>query len=704
MMISTGLTGENGMKVEINWDNVEEEVIDTTQLPYFMRPPGIMGSRDKRTHRSEDKPFIAWDGEGITYAGSAQQAYVLLAASTGDYILAPEGQKLETLDCLELLFRVEDANPGAIHIGFGFGYDMNQIISSFSRNEIFRLSNQIRRGRMYRWRKKYGFKVHPGKMLQITRGWKGDNDYSCITIYDTYGFFNQPFIEVVRSYFPDRLDSIESGKSDRGSFRYNDMERIIRYCLSENELLVDILEKLRTDFHKANIYPSGWHGPGAIASASLRSHKIKEYMGQSPKEIRDIARYAYQSGRFEALGVGYHSSTVYEYDINSAYPSFISQLPQLSDGYWENVKEWEPGTFSVWKCHYRDKRLGRDDRYRDYRLNPLFHRDERGSISFPPATDGWYWEPEAALLTSIDYPAESDILEGWIWRDSSDGRIQPFKFVEDRYYERQELKRIHDGAERAIKLELNSIYGKFAQRVGWFQEGDRIPAYHQLEWAGFITASTRAKLYNAYRLRPNSIIAVETDAIFSVAPLEGIEIGTGLGQWELNTFDDLLYIQSGFYFAHKGRDAINSTDKIDTVQRFRGFDKSSMTFENVAEWLSSIPAQNVFDVTHQFPGEVNRFVGFRRALSSKRRGYWRSWERETRYMTIGRTGKRIHDTPCPSCRRKCGWMDAIHLLRCHPLRKYGLSTPHKIPWENIDFDENIWGEDKYLSAADGFSR
>jgi hypothetical protein len=120
------------------------------------------------------------------------------------------------------------------------------------------------------------------------------------------------------------------------------------------------------------------------------------------------------------------------------------------------------------------------------------------------------------------------------------------------------MKARGDGAERAIKLELNSIYGKFAQRAGWFQEGDRIPAYHQLEWAGYITSSTRAKLYQAYRLRPGRIIAFETDAVFSVSPIEGLEIGTGLGEWKESVFDDLLYIQSGFYFAHQGSESISS--------------------------------------------------------------------------------------------------------------------------------------------------
>jgi hypothetical protein len=41
-------------------------------------------------------------------------------------------------------------------------------------------------------------------------------------------------------------------------------------------------------------------------------------------------------------------------------------------------------------------------------------------------------------------------------------------------------------------------------------------------------------------------------------------------------------------------------------------------------------------------------------------------------------------------------------MRCHPERKYGESSPHKIPWETIDFTDNVWGEDDIISSTDGF--
>jgi hypothetical protein len=43
---------------------------------------------------------------------------------------------------------------------------------------------------------------------------------------------------------------------------------------------------------------------------------------------------------------------------------------------------------------------------------------------------------------------------------------QPFNlFIEQQYYKRVELKAKGDPLERAIKVVLNSIYGKTAQRV-----------------------------------------------------------------------------------------------------------------------------------------------------------------------------------------------------------------------------------------------
>lgn len=675
---------------ELIFEEWEEEVHQFTGRGRVNEKRDTVGHRDKEANRifQSNRPFIAWDGEGITYPGTKQQSYVLFACSTGDYIRAAEGCNLGTERCLDLLFRVEQQHPTAYHVGFGFGYDVNQILSSFSRSQIYGLSQAVKRGRSYRWNG-YRFRIHPGKLFRVSKG-VGD-EFQCVTIYDTFGFFQRRFIEVVRSYFPDELVRIESGKGNRSRFEYADLPAITKYCLAENDLLVRIMERLRDNFEERGLHLRDWHGPGAVASASLRSHKIKDHLGEIPKEIANASRLAYQGGRFELLRAGYHDGPVWQYDINSAYPSAIVNLPSLREGNWVFRNEFEPGTFGVWHTSYRDRRTDRFDRYSQYRAQPFFYRDSNGRIAYPARVDGWYWTPEVeAALENIDYPCDIDVNGGWVFYPASD--VKPFKYVEEVYYERLEAKKRGDGIERALKLEINSLYGKFAQRSGWFMAGDRIPTYHCLEWAGYITSATRAKLFKVYCANFESIFSFETDAIFSTRPVH-VPCGDRIGEWSVTKFSDILYIQSGFYFAH------NSDGK--TTEHYRGFDKGSISFENVYDWLGRLePARTFDDRQPKLYGTTKRFVGFKRALQSRSQNYWRTWDTNPREISIGKDGKRIHLPGCPLCINRQKWTEGLHGLTSS--LSGGISQPHKIPWSEEHFVENQWGEEKIIDLTDGF--
>src|SRR5579872_6437570 len=71
-----------------------------------------------------ERPFIAWDGEGV-HGNGDYHPYSLFGASTGERI---KYQDLSTLDCLSLIIDVERSNRKAIHVGYSFGYDVNMII------------------------------------------------------------------------------------------------------------------------------------------------------------------------------------------------------------------------------------------------------------------------------------------------------------------------------------------------------------------------------------------------------------------------------------------------------------------------------------------------------------------------------------------------------------------------------------------------
>jgi hypothetical protein len=433
----------------------------------------------------------------------------------------------------------------------------------------------------------------------------------------------------------------------------------------------------------------------------MRVHKIKRHLGRSSPEIEDVSRYAYQGGRFELFRAGYYEGDVWQYDINSAYPSAIASLPSFKEGTWEFTRSFEKGVFGIWNVSYHDGRTGRENPFNHFRARPLFFRNSKGGIGYPARTEGWYWQPEAELCDTATEKESFKIIQGYIWRPKNE--IKPFEWVEDRYNQRLEMKRSGDGGERAIKLELNSLYGKMAQRTGWFQPGDKIPSFHNLSWAGYITSATRSKLYRAYLQQPEAIIAFETDAIFSLFPLT-LPISTRLGDWSEQHYNNILYIQSGFYYLNGDR-----TTKESELSHFRGFDKNeSLSFDRMMDWLESLNPMD-FIQKGKVKGSVTRFVGYKRAL--KQKTPWRTWVTEEKDISFAGHAKRAHfPIECAPCRKGQKFTDNLHFLELGPniytekvdghLNFH--SAPHNIPW--LEKEANFWIEEKEMDSTDGFSK
>src|SRR3546814_11786608 len=85
------------------------------------------------------------------------------------------------------------------------------------------------------------------------------------------------------------------------------------------------------------------------------------------------------------------SSDVCSSDLNSAYPYALSNAPSLGieHGEWRYIERPSKiEEFGVYHIRYRNE--GKP-RLFEYRAMPLFHRDNRGAISFPTNLEGWYW-------------------------------------------------------------------------------------------------------------------------------------------------------------------------------------------------------------------------------------------------------------------------------------------------------------------------
>lgn len=654
---------------EINFQDIADEatvnVVKGLQDEHYSRPLLETGYRPShhhtlsvaaREHLMGAKEFIGWDGEGITYQVGDPQSYVLFGNSKGDRIVSPS---LSTIDCFNILLESRRKYPLAIHVGFALNYDVNMIVKDLNNRELRRLKNDN-----HAWHKGYRIHWYPGKWFTISI----PRQKLSVTVYDVFGFFQASFISACEKFLGKNdplIGQIREGKRARGSFTFDILENfVLPYWERELQLLVRLMESLRKDLISARLLIARWHGPGAIASKVFSVHGIKHVKDNDVLRVVNIAaQYAYAGGRFEQFRCGHYPNSVYEYDLNSAYPYAITQLPNLRKGHWEYTEAYEPNSFGVWHIRFD---ATESLRHLYVEPQPLYCRSRNGHISYPNSVDGWYWSPEASLVP------RHCILGGYVFRENTDER--PFAFVGEMYAQRKRWKEEGNSAERALKLALNSLYGKMAQRIGGHL--GKIPEWHQLEWAGYVTSTTRAMLFNAVSLAPDSIIAVETDAVFSMEPLS-LPVGSDLGQWEETKFDSITYIQSGFYFAEQGGDVIS---------KYRGLDKDPETGQP-----SGLPYRKVLDylrIMGRFGGDLpplvgntTRFVGLGLGLATS--AVWRAWETNNRKVDIGGSGKRTHvRQACPECQQGLSYYGHLHHTGLAPFETE--SQRHSLPWEGKD--------------------
>lgn len=615
----------------------------------------------------DSKPFVVWDGEGITFQEGEPQAYVLFGCYNGVTHERIVSRRLRTLECLAFIHAMGRANPGAWHVSFAFDYDVNMILRDLPRELLQRLR---RTGHCFFHM--YRLEHIPGKWLRVTTGVRHRNKRLrvSVTIEDIFSFFQTSFEKALASYLPPLPEwdaaVVHCGKAMRGRFLWNDMGFVEEYWGVENKAMHALVCRLREMMYAAGMRITRWHGPGVLANYTYRTNGVAVHKADCGKDVYDASRFAYAGGRFELFRLGRHEN-VYGLDINSAYPAAISRLPSLSEGTWDYVaKPRRVVEFGLYHIRLRGAPFTRVP-------SPLFHRDSGGNISFPWVTEGWYWSPEIKALITAGVTVE--IIEAW---EYTGWRTRPFAFVPEMYERRRELKRVGDGAQVALKLALNSLYGKMAQRAGWERRGIA-PTWHQLEWAGWVTSYTRAMLYGVLSRVPwDSLVAVETDGLFTTCRPQdlGIAHGMGLGEWEVTEYDEIVYLQSGVYAKRVG-DSWSS--------KYRGLDAASVSTSDIVSHARNLLANSEWP---PLKGTTTRFVGYRQALfrEEQSRGDYRKhhcvWETEPKAISCGGVGKRVHVSQyCAACKAGASAYEMPHdLTICSRSVREPQSTRHDIPW------------------------
>ena len=634
-----------------------------------------------------EREFIAWDCEGYSpdNLDYVPQEICLFGNSNLEYIT---GEGIPTKDCLKLICETGRMNPTAMHVAFAFGYDVNMICRDIPKFLLLKLFA----GEVIFW-EDYRIEYIPKKWFQVTQMF---GVRTTVRIQDVFSFFGCSFVAALSSWDvcnADELAFIAAGKAQRSTFTLDALdETILPYWSSEIVLLRTLCERLRSVLHSGGFDIQDWYGPGCIANYVFKQRGMKQCMDRElPDEILSASQFAYAGGRFELLRAGLYDGDVYTADINSAYPYAMSLMPNLARGYWhfttsiDEIAETARGYFNSFSgqrcngprmamvdCTYE---LGKGARNHDSQVGwpyPGVHRNKLGQILYPFRNSTWMHLPEFSVIqhlsdTEPNAFAELAIHGAWIFYD--DGSY-PFDWVSELYSQRAAWKRAGNPAQLAAKLAINSLYGKMAQRVGG--KDGKIPTWHQLEYAGHITSHCRAQVWLAGERWQHGVFAFETDGVFSTTPFPGLSTGEGdgLGQWKVEHYTGVLYLQSGVYWL---RDE-NGDWK---PPKARGVPRAQLRIEEAMTCLDTgLPLQV----------ESYTFAGFNVA-SKQRNKKWRTWVTEPKEFSFGGTGKRNHlPVFCKNCPTQLNmhvdqFAPGLHNLTARfPTREQMRSSPHKLPW------------------------
>ncbi|MHB1357052.1 MAG: DNA polymerase [Anaerolineae bacterium] len=523
--------------------------------------------------------FIGVDGEGWTDAAGRHHYITFTVGGSTLYTGKPLTMRevFAFLDSQELI-------KNRYFVSFFFDYDVTMILRALPPDKAKALFTS---GYKYVWHDGFGIRYIPKKRLTIKR-WTADNKGKAVTVHDLQGFFQCSFVNALDMYQVGTAverKRIAGMKELRSSFTRAMAQRIIKYSELECKLLAQMAEILRDRCHDVGLNPSPYEGPGYLASRALAQHFTKEKHDQGleniPKAAKALAARAYYGGRFEVLAHGVIDRPVYEYDLKSAYPAATQKLPCLIHGKWKRGIHSDLYISKI-RWNYTGKKLFGA-------AMPFPVRLKAGLVMFPARGEGWYWSHEiepAKKYCDIEY-----VGAAYSYINNCD--CKPFSWLPELFDQRQRLEHKRKNSGIALKLALNSLYGKMAQTRP--SEG----RWFNLVYASLITSIVRAQVFDIYR-RGNPVVMFATDAVFTLKPLaKSLLQDTGLGAWELaggKPYPALTIFQPGIYF-NQGQAKFKT----------RGVPKK--VFETYANELEEISLQ----WEKSFPTKINSHLSLRLA-------------------------------------------------------------------------------------------
>jgi len=472
--------------------------------------------QDRNEARSELRQVYALDTE------TDENGNIMLIADSSENCL--ELDKITPENLVKFLF--SKRYQGAWNFFYNVTFDAEVILKTFgqilydykkTRKLCFKLDD-------------YKIEYIPQKKIAIRKG------HHSSVFFDIAQYYHQSLDQAYQNNIGDLPNWYKEIKNKRAYFtRYfykTNPRKVRKYCFADCKFTKDLAEHWIKLFKEAfSFYPQRWISSGYLAEKVLINNKVPiPRFNELNFEIQDIAWRSYYGGRFEILKRGFIGQA-YLYDINSAYPFAFANIPDITKGKWIKTKKiLDNSLLGFFKI---------EAKIPDCKYVPPFPFKTNDKLIFPSGNFITYCTlAELRACNNPDYT----ILESCQYCDENP--YYPYKqFVESIYDKRLRLKEEKNPLELPLKVILNSIYGKTAQRVG-----NRIGNLFNPVIASTITGTTRAMLYEFIQKHgiEKDVVSFATDSIISTRKLDIHSVQLGNFAFE-NSGNDVYVLQNGIY-------------------------------------------------------------------------------------------------------------------------------------------------------------
>jgi hypothetical protein len=455
--------------------------------------------------------ILGYDTE--TFNGRA----LLLADSDGAYC-----HPTCFLDCLFFLTRRK--NRGSLGWFYNIDYDVSAILKWLDEKTVAEFS-QTETMDFYDGPTTYKIKYIRKKCFSIKVN-------KCIFEYfDVMNFLPGGLDKNAKKYLgKNKTDNpVDWKKTKKADFKKPEM---IQYCIDDCVLTKDLAQVLIDTCNGFGIFSKAYYSEASLAAHYFRKNceipRLSEI--SKGKALRNrLAWQAYRGGWIQTFKRGsFDDVTVY--DINSAYPYEIANLPDLTGGsfvYRHGARQPPAGAVMGWMdCFIYTDVHGPDDAWKEP-YGPHFFNPVATYIA-GKGMNYYFRGSIRSTITMLEYDVYKkyfpiEPIQAYYWIPEKEINYIYRPIIHKLYDLKSTYKTGDQNFYKLTKILMNGFYGKLIQKtrkvkngkIRW-ETGQLFNPYH----GSYVTARCRTEVFKYIQesVYPEDVIAVMTDSVATTRP------------------------------------------------------------------------------------------------------------------------------------------------------------------------------------------